>query len=252
MKRGQVAERNLGHWGFEVQHPIAPPELGLVEQSSTPRNFGVTTRRLRFTRSSSRNDRECTNASHEDSGAPVVTSDRVLRSSQARISSSVSSAKEGSESSLEIYKDHISEIVATSRSGVDESGQHRVTPELRIETSPTDTEMSHRVLREDDRGKENVDPLGDCGGTSSGSPLPEWFPRNPLQDITNVLAAELGEDQQPQPKKKLKKKVGAAVAPSFPSLSETPARRKDPTITQPECPSFATSKQFSNLGKNFR
>lgn len=191
MKRGQVAERNLGHWGFEVQHPIAPPELGLVEQSSTPRNFGVTTRRLRFTRSSSRNDRECINASHEDSGAPVVTSDRVLRSSQARISSSVSSAKEGSESSLEIYKDHISEIVATSRSGVDESGQHRVTPELRIETSPTDTEKSHRVLREDDRGKENVDPLGDCGGTPSGSPLPEWFPRNPLQDITNVLAAEL-------------------------------------------------------------
>jgi hypothetical protein len=60
-----------------------------------------------------------------------------------------------------------------------------------------------------------------------------------------------GEDQQPQPKK-LKKKAGAAAAPSFPSLSETPTRRKGSTIAQPKCPSFATPKKFSNLGKNFR
>ena len=61
-----------------------------------------------------------------------------------------------------------------------------------------------------------------------------------------------GEDQQPQPKKKLKKKAGAVAAPSFPSLSQVPIRRKDSTITQPKCSSFATPKQFSNLGKNFR
>lgn len=246
MKRAQIVERNRGHWGFEVQHPIAPPEL---EQSSMPRNFGVTTRRLRFTRSSTKNDRECANDLHEDSGAVAGTSDRALRSSQARVSSSVGpSTREGPKPSLEIYQDHISEIVVSAGSGMDEFGKNSLSPELQKVTSGSGAENPQQGLGEEDRGKENVDPLG---GKSSGSPLPEWFPRGPLQDITNVLAAVLGEDQQPQPKK-LKKKLGAAAAPSFPSISETTTQRKDSTIAQPKCPSFATPKKFSNLGKNFR
>ncbi|KAG0629887.1 hypothetical protein M758_1G137200 [Ceratodon purpureus] len=244
MKRAQIVERNRGHWDFEVEHPIAPPEL---EQGPMPRNFGVTTRRLRFTRSLSRNDRECINDTHEDSGAVVGTSERVLRSSQTRVSTSVISAREGSKSSLEIFNDHISEIVVNAGSQVDESGQDCLSPELPKATLGIDSGKAQQGIGEDDRGKENVDPLG---GTSSGSPLPEWFTRRPLQDITNVLG--LGEDQQPQPKKKLKKKAGTAAVPSFPSISETPTRRKDSTVIQPKCYSFATPKQYSNLGKNFR
>ena len=191
MKRGQVVEPNRGHWDFEVQHPIAPPGLGTVEQSAMPRSFGGTTRRLRFTRSSTRNDRECSNDLHQNSASAVGTSDRVLRSSQARVSSSVSSTKEASKSSLEIYKDHTSEIVASSENGVDESGLDCLSPELRKVTSTTVTENPVEGLGKDDRGKENVDPLGDRSGTSSGSPLPDWYPRRPLQDITNVLAIGL-------------------------------------------------------------
>ena len=181
MKRAQIVERNRGHWDFEVEHPIAPPEL---EQGPMPRNFGVTTRRLRFTRSLSRNDGECINDTHEDSGAVVGTSERVLRSSQTRVSTSVISAREGSKSSLEIFNDHISEIVVNAGSQVDESGQDCLSPELPKATSGIDSGKAQQGIGEDDRGKENVDPLG---GTSSGSPLPEWFTRRPLQDITNVL-----------------------------------------------------------------
>jgi hypothetical protein len=281
MKRSQVVGRNRVHRGFESQQPVAPHE---PEQILMPINFGVTTRKLRFTRTSSRDNLdlegkaspvhepystlqraqsgelaldqefnrkaswkdvgklENSHDSHQSTRSAVGASDRVLRSSQARVSSE--------DPKWEIYRDRSPDIVASTLSSVDESCQDCSSPVLLISTNSKEPQQ---CLVKDDRGKENQDPHGQVDGTSWRSPLPEWYSRKPLQDITNALATGLGDEQQAQPKKKLKKKkVGSVVAPSFPTLAETQTRRKDSNITQPKRSTIATPKQFSNLGKNFR
>lgn len=225
MKRSQLAERNRPHRGFESQHPVAPLEPGSLEQNAMPVNFGVTTRKLRFTRASSRDNSaendlegkicpvrepystlqrarpgelplerefnrrvsseefETSHGSHQSIRSVVSASDRVLRNSQARVSSSTNE-----DPKLEIYRDRSPGIVASALSSVDEDFS---SPVLRKSTSSSKANESQQGLGKDDRGKENQDPHGELDGTSRRSPLPEWYMRKPLQDITNVLAAGL-------------------------------------------------------------
>lgn len=276
MKRSQVAERSREK---ESQQPVAPLESDQIPMLNSS---GLITRKLRFTRTSSRDNSdlegrvspvlesystlqraqsgeltlerqsnrrspskdfgmlENSQGAHQSIRSVVGASDRVLRSSQVRVSSE--------DPKLKIYRDRSPGIDAKI-SSVDESGQDFSSPVLR---KPTNSKSSQLRLGKDNRGKENRDPSGEVDSTSRRSPLPEWYTRKPLQDITNALALGLGDEQQPQPKKKLKKKVGSVVAPSFPTLAETQTRRKDSTISQAKCSSIATPKQFSNLGKNFR
>uniref|UniRef100_A0A7I4E707 Uncharacterized protein n=2 Tax=Physcomitrium patens TaxID=3218 RepID=A0A7I4E707_PHYPA len=187
----------------------------------------------------------------EKNGGAVGARDCVLEISQIRVCSSVLAAKGLSKMELEIDED-LPQIVMNTHSRVDESEQGFSSPVARNVTSSSIMKEPQSVLGKGDPGKENWDPNVEWSDKKSGSPLPEWFSRKPLQDITDVLAAEQGKEQQPQPKKKLKRKVSSSVTSLFPTLSESLTTRKDSSVIQLKCATFAAPKQYSYLGKNFR
>ncbi|XP_024387935.1 uncharacterized protein [Physcomitrium patens] len=292
MRRGNLIERNRDHREFGMQQPIASLETGILEQSPVSRNFGMTTRKLRFTSSFSRgspaevtvegicsrvygdhstlqralsedlklvlSERESnrraplrnSNGMQESIANMAGARDYVLRTLQSSLYSTLP-AKEGPKVTLEIYEDP-PEGVVSAHSLMNESELDFSSPVLRKIAPGVDMKEPCEGLGKDDRGKENRDPNGNWDGRKSSSPLPEWYTRKPLQDITNVLAAVQGDEQHPKLKEKVKKKAISAVAPSFSTLAEPPTKRKDSLITQSKCSTFATPKQFSNLGKNFR
>lgn len=209
MKRSQVDEENCGHWEFEVQHPGDMAS----DRSPTPRNFGMTTRRLRFLRSS----RDLTSgmtlveaaSAVDETTSPVQRARTDFSSALATIEQGVNrrtsvGADEKLSGSLDrdggvMSADHgVLETTEISMVVVHEDevpgSSQRVADELRQEIDPSPQEGTPstgagKPLRDhgdDDRGKENRDPLHRPIAVHR-SPLPEWFPRRPLQDITNIL-----------------------------------------------------------------
>lgn len=226
MKRSQVEEENCGHWEFEVLHSTAPSEGGTLQPSSMLRNSGTTpTRRLRFrasgrdltagmtlVRMTGRAD-ETHNVLPQRAGTDVpalVTTEQeyTRRVSLTEVGTSEkpieSCENNGSvmgdgydvldtteDPMFDVHEGPVPETEASTRSVVDEIRQ-AITPDSLLElVSGAVTDEPLQDYGEDDRDKENRDPLGHWAVLPHRSPLPEWFPRKPLQDITNVLACDL-------------------------------------------------------------
>lgn len=269
MKRSQVEEDNCGHWEFEDQYP----ESGTLEQSSMPRSLGTTiTRRLRFLRTSSRDftagmtlvgmasrvDETCSTLQRARTDAPaalMATDNRIMSSTAAGTNGKPSESHTSAGIVIGTTENPMIDILedqdlGCTQSLVDESILSVTSNSLQELVSSADTDEPQRSNGENDHDKENLDPLGDTGILPRRSPLPEWFPRKPLQDITNVLASDL-DDEQPQPKKKRNKKMRSALVPTLLSLRNTPVQSA-PTCTLAKPISCATPKQAYNLRKNFR
>lgn len=103
------------------------------------------------------------------------------------LSSSVADS-EVQRSDFVVYEDASAEteMVGSSRTGSSDLVQEELTPSGRARSEP------QHILNADGYANENWNPLALWNGSGINerrSPLPEWFPRSPLQDITNILAS---------------------------------------------------------------
>jgi len=94
-----------------------------------------------------------------------------------------------------MFSVHEDQAPGSTQSVVDEPSQVFTSASSHEPVSGAVTDKPQQDHGEDDCDKENLDPLGDWTILPHRSPLPEWFPRIPLQDITNVLACDLVRSQ---------------------------------------------------------
>lgn len=220
---------NCGHWEYEVQYPIVPRQSAESsrEQILMPRSLDdiifMTHRNERFTRATShramfrswRIEVSFDSGRHENNqrALPIeVSSDmisdphvvehhpimvcnaqRINLASEATETRSLellcsSADSEIQRSDFVVYEDASTEaeMVGSSRMGNSDMVQEEHTPSGRASSEP------QHILNADGYANENCNPLGPWNGSGINerrSPLPEWFPRSPLQDITNILAS---------------------------------------------------------------
>ncbi|XP_024381581.1 uncharacterized protein [Physcomitrium patens] len=283
MKRSQLEEENCGHWEYDVPCDVASSDgVGTVDPDLVATNFGMTMRRLRFTRALTR-EYSGKSLSLEELSSRVrenhSTSQRVMMALDAvgptegvvvrRLpvlhfgSSMVSDERDGCETiitpgvldateypMLEVCGRNSAGTVPISHGLEEERNRDVSSDATRPVGSNAEVDVANERHDQDELGKENCDPLGQWNILESRSPLPAWFPRRPLQDITNVLASEL-DNELPQPKKKRNKKITSGVPPQLELRCEIPAKNAM-SLWQPKALSCVASKKCSNLRKNFR
>lgn len=224
MKRSQLEEENCGHWEYDVPCDVASSDgVGTVDPDLVATNFGMTMRRLRFTRALTR-EYSGKSLSLEELSSRVrenhSTSQRVMMALDAvgptegvvvrRLpvlhfgSSMVSDERDGCETiitpgvldateypMLEVCGRNSAGTVPISHGLEEERNRDVSSDATRPVGSNAEVDVANERHDQDELGKENCDPLGQWNILESRSPLPAWFPRRPLQDITNVLASEL-------------------------------------------------------------
>lgn len=218
-------EGNCGHWEYEVRYPIVPRQSAESsrEQILMPRSLDdiilMTRCNESFTRAISHRAmfrswsiEVSFDLGRQESNQRVfpieVSSDMIpdpyvverypivvcnaqrmslaSEATEPRSLDLLSSSVEGSEirrSDFVVYEDASAETV---RMGSSDLVQEEHTSSGRPRSEP------QHILNADGYANENWNPLGhlnSSGITERRSPLPEWFPRSPLQDITNILAS---------------------------------------------------------------
>lgn len=225
MKRNQHEEDNCGHWEYVIPCEFVSADA-VLNYGVVPSYFGTTIRRLRFTLAMSQ---ECVEdmSALEDSAYPEgdyhrrthrtrgdVDVDRLsemIASRRAQFTgnrfdersndlhehdASVSGAGYGllNDSEVpvfEVYEDNDpAESEDTFQRVVRKSSNSIFPIDLRRIGTGVGSDKVVESKFEDDADKENQDPIVEGVVTYTRSPLPEWYPRRPLQDITNVLVSD--------------------------------------------------------------
>ncbi|XP_024388164.1 uncharacterized protein [Physcomitrium patens] len=286
MKRNQHEEDNCGHWEYVIPCEFVSADA-VLNYGVVPSYFGTTIRRLRFTLAMSQ---ECVEdmSALEDSAYPEgdyhrrthrtrgdVDVDRLsemIASRRAQFTgnrfdersndlhehdASVSGAGYGllNDSEVpvfEVYEDNDpAESEDTFQRVVRKSSNSIFPIDLRRIGTGVGSDKVVESKFEDDADKENQDPIVEGVVTYTRSPLPEWYPRRPLQDITNVLVSD-PDDKLPPPKKKRNKNMIDGTGSSLLTLVETPPRKQCLGVSRPTVLSGVASRQVFNLRKGFR